>query len=714
MAPSGLARARAVGASIRGNPVVIALVAAFSALAVLYVWQAFERVSPTVFSDELATTQIARAIAETGQPARREISYHFTSLVPWITAPFWWVDSVSSAFDAIKAFQALVMTAAVFPAYGIARFVVSPPWAWAAAMLSVMTPALAYAPVLKEEALGYTAAAAALLLIMRAVAAPRRGRIAAALTGVIIAAVTRTELAVLFPVLVLSLSVVAWRSERLRRRRSTWSRWDWIVAALAGAFLAVAAYTAAWAWSEPWREATTELRAEMWEYGVWAVGAWAVGIGVIPAVAILAALVRSRERYGSQRTLAFTVVTGLTVGAIVLYAAIKAATISTVLGPLIVERNVIYLTPLATAALVSLLAHRDTPWWAVVGAGAVVLYLVSRTPIELGYGYYESHGVAILAFANREWSWSAERIDGALTRVAVAGPIVLLALSLLRRHSRVVTSAAAVLLACAAVWGMTAEIWAFRGERVSAANFDSRLPQPRRWIDEATGGGSVTVLGQSLGPDPTVLWLIEFWNRSIVHVWSVDGSAPGPGPTLTPDLASIDGTLSSNAGTDYALALNGVDLLGEPVASMDAARLVRLNGGVLRLRSSFTGVGEGAWTGRLAAYNRFDVEPGEARVAVVTLSRSAFCANVRIPSEVVVRIGPLAVGSDRQPALARMTGERNLRVTPCRTEVVELPAPPSPWRVEVESETFVPHDVDASLTDRRELGVQVAFASRSA
>ena len=61
-----------------------------------------------------------------------------------------------------------------------------------------------------------------------------------------------------------------------------------------------------------------------------------------------------------------------------------------------------------------------------------------------------------------------------------------------------------------------------------------------------------------------------------------------------------------------------------------------------------------------------------------------------------------------------MTGERNLRVTPCRTEVVELPAPPSPWRVEVESETFVPHDVDASLTDRRELGVQVAFASRSA
>jgi hypothetical protein len=693
---------------------VAPLFAGFAALAVLYVWQAFERVSPTVFSDELSTTQIARAIAETGQPARRGSAYEFTSLVPWLTAPFWWIDSVSSAFDAIKAFQALVMTAAVFPAYGIARLVVSRPWAWAAGMLSVMTPALAYAPVLKDEAFGYTAAATAVLLIMRAVAVPSRSRIAVAVTGVAIASVTRTELAALLPVLVLSLGVVVWHSERLRRRRSTWSRWDWTVAALAGAFLTVAAYTAAWALSGSWRTATTELREEMWEYGVWAVGAWAVGIGVIPAVAILAALVRSRERYASERTLAFTVVTGLTVAAIVLYAAIKAATISTDLGPLIVERNVIYLTPLAATALVSLLAHRDTPWWSVVSSGAVVLYVVSRTPIQLGYGYYESHGVAILAFANREWSWSAERIDGALTRIAVAAPIVLLALSLLRRHIRVVTSSAAVLLACAAVWGMTAEIWAFRGERVSAATFDSRLPQPRRWIDEATGGRSVTVLGQSLGVDPTVLWLTEFWNRSIVHVWSVDGSAPGPGPTLTPDLTSIDGTLSSNAGTDYALALNGVDLVGEPVASMGPAQLVRLKGGVLRLRSSFTGVGEGAWTGPLAAYNQFDVEPGEARVAVVTLSRSAFCANVSIPSEVVVRIGPLAVGSDRQPALARQTAERSLRVTPCRTEVVELPAPPSPWRVEVESETFVPHDIDASLTDRRELGVQVAFASRAA
>ena len=45
----------------------------------------------SIFSDELETTQISRAIAYTGQPARRGDPYGFTSLVPWFTAPFWWL-----------------------------------------------------------------------------------------------------------------------------------------------------------------------------------------------------------------------------------------------------------------------------------------------------------------------------------------------------------------------------------------------------------------------------------------------------------------------------------------------------------------------------------------------------------------------------------------------------------------------------------------------
>ena len=44
-------------------------------------------------------------------------------------------------------------------------------------------------------------------------------------------------------------------------------------------------------------------------------------------------------------------------------------------------------------------------------------------------------------------------------------------------------------------------------------------------------------------------WLTEFWNRSIEHVWTLDGSAPGPGPDAHARPADADGTLRYDPGT---------------------------------------------------------------------------------------------------------------------------------------------------------------------
>ncbi len=55
----------------------------------------------------------------------------------------------------------------------------------------------------------------------------------------------------------------------------------------------------------------------------------------------------------------------------------------------------------------------------------------------------------------------------------------------------------------------------------------------------------------------------EFWNRSISKVWSVDGTGPGPGHTLTPDLQDADGTLWPNPRTDFVLASGGVEVVGD-------------------------------------------------------------------------------------------------------------------------------------------------------
>ena len=75
------------------------------------------------------------------------------------------------------------------------------------------------------------------------------------------------------------------------------------------------------------------------------------------------------------------------------------------------------------------------------------------------------------------------------------------------------------------------------GEHDFSARMAGNMAQPWDWLDRATGGRTVVTLGQQI-TDPTGIWLIEFWNRSVQKIWSTDGSAPGPGPTLTPDLAT--------------------------------------------------------------------------------------------------------------------------------------------------------------------------------
>ena len=129
----------------------VPLLIAYFALSMLYAWQAWRRETPTIFTDELEMTQISRAIATTGHPARREQAYVFTTIVPYLTAPAWWLHPVSTAYGAIKYLQALAMALAMFPAYGIARYVVSRPWAIFAAVATIAAPALSYAPILVEE-----------------------------------------------------------------------------------------------------------------------------------------------------------------------------------------------------------------------------------------------------------------------------------------------------------------------------------------------------------------------------------------------------------------------------------------------------------------------------------------------------------------------------------------------------------------------------------
>jgi hypothetical protein len=265
-------------------------------------------------------------------------------------------------------------------------------------------------------------------------------------------------------------------------------------------------------------------------------------------------------------------------------------------------------------------------------------------------------------------------------------------------------------------WSLTAEVYAARGETRLSTQIDEALPRPLNWVDNATGVRPVVVIGQGI-TDPTGIQETEFFNKSIRKVWSIDGTAIRTGaPVLTPDLEAANGRLWPAPGTQYALALNGVELQAELVRQVGQSRLYRLAAGPMKLASAVTGVQSDGWVAAadavspaIASYTRYDVAHDGPGLAVVQLSRVASCPKHEAPGRVTVKIGPVGVSPDKEPTIAHVTAVARRVIRPCSATGAALSVPGGPWRMEVSiTPTFVPQEVDpARFSDRRHLGAVV-------
>jgi hypothetical protein len=681
----------------------IPLLSVYLGLAALYAWQASRHPVPTLFSDEIELTWLARSIAETGEPSRRGDPYGVATLVAYFLAPVWWLGSASTAYAAAKVLLVLAMTATIFPAYALARMVVQPWYALAAAAGAVTVPALAYSTFLVEEPLAYPLATLCLWFIARAFVSPSWMRVATALVACGAAMFTRTQLSILFAVFALGGLLYAWQSGQARRWRSTWSTWDWAGAAILTVGIAVTFSAFLGHRSESWRETTGYFRERIPEHAAWALGALAIGVGVLPLIAGLSALARPREEARDPRTRAFVITSLSTLVVFVVYVGVKGAYVSTVFSTIVYERNLIYLCPILFAATALAVERGVGRPWAIAGAALLTTYAVAAVPLRLGeYPYYDAHGLAIAALANREWSWSQARIEDALLVVCLVSLAIVVAVHVLRRSSTAFGAVAGIAALTVLAWSLTAEVYAAEGERLASRQIQRNLPIPHDWVERETQGGSVVIIGQKIA-DPIGIYLTEFFNPSVEKVWSLDGSAPGPGAILTPDLAGIDGTLTPSPGTDYALAFNGVELQA-PVVARNGGTLYRLDGQPLKLAAGTTGLYSDGWMADKAAYTRYDVSRDGLGLAYVKLSRERWCPHDK-PGKATVRIGPVGIGPDKQPAIAQVTQTKTGIVHACVAIGFTFVPPSVPWRIEVTIDpTFVPYDLDPTRSDRRELG----------
>jgi len=712
---------------------VVPLLSVYAWLCTVYMVEVWARVTPWLFTDELEFTQLSRSIAATGHPAERGAPFPSHSLYTYLMAPFWLIQHVPTAYDAIKYANVFLMAAVVFPTYFLARMIVRRPAALFAAAGAGAIPSLAYSGYIVEENLAYPFAALCFLLIAKAVVATRRGApawgwITALAIATILSPFVRGELGVIPAIVLLALIFVAWSSDRARAwRRRTWSIGDYVgtVALVFGAIFLISGYGSVHSYA--WLVATRGFKSRMVNMSGWAAASLAIGIGVVPLAAGLASLFRARGETATRELRAFRSVLVAAVIGFGLYTAIKAAFLSTQFATRVEERNLIYIAPLLFVGTALLIDRRRVNLWALLGASAFTAYLVgyamyhpTQFPYEMNVQLYsDALGLAILQQANRYLLWTPEFARVVLLAILAAGTLALMLLPRLR-VPRIATGLAGVLAVGIIGWTLTGQIAAAAGSNSIARQAGQTLRHPFSWVDDTTKGAPTIYMGEGEA-DQNSEWMLEFWNRSIKAVSSLDGTVQGPGPSGGPNLTA-DGSLywtdnPATPGAQYAYAVEDypcVDLAGTLAGShphragglVKNWRLIKLTS-PNRLRAMCTGIYPDGWSGATdSAYFRFSEGQGWLRIGV---SRKEW-GGPSGPSPVHLLVGKLVINDNAQPILGDVTHQVDTTIDSNQKQTCWLRTTASRFAVHVVvDKKFVPRDYNPSSGDGRELGAQVDY-----
>jgi hypothetical protein len=526
----------------------------------------------------------------------------------------------------------------------------------------------------------------------------------------------REQLAVVPAAFGVAALALAATSARAKREYARWSRWDWIGGVTLAVGVVIVVNAAISHLSYSWLISTIFYKDRMLENGLWAVGALAIGMGILPMVAGLAALVRPRGETWSPELRAVVATMGTLIVGFGWYTAIKAAYISTTFSTLVVERNLIYIAPLLFVGTAMFLERPVVRWWAVAaGAGVTLAAILVVYPYQMQFRVYsDAPGFSLLQAANRAYQWTPGHARNVLVGMLVLSLVVIVVPRVLPEGRGPVLALAALLVL---TWSLAGQMSAASASNTFSATLGDDIATPYDWIDRETRGAPALYLGQRL-TDFNGLWQMEFWNRSLKHVWSTDGSAPGPGPTLTPDLVNARTGAITPADVDYVVVDPGIDVVGTQVGEPH----IHYAGGTptkwrlfeitppLRLQNAARGVSQDGWAEKQTDYSQFTTPGGEAGFAVVRVHRKAW-GGIDKPARVRIRVGVLSRGKDKQPALGTVTAACTFTINRLEDRTFLLPTPRPPFHVDIRiSRTFVPHELDPSRSDMRHLGAQVEYS----
>ena len=208
----------------------------------------------------------------------------------------------------------------------------------------------------------------------------------------------------------------------------------------------------------------------------------------------------------------------------------------------------------------------------------------------------------------------------------------------------------------------------------------------------------MTFLGQSV-TDGIPLWLTEFWNRSVSHVASLNGVAPGPGPISAPGLETTDGALSGYTGDPFTLAGNGVKFAAPIVTARDGFVLYRTPNRWHLLNAEQNVFADG-WATSPIGYTYFP--RGGPGTVVVVLSRTGYRGPGK-PAPATIRVGTVKLDPNGIAELDRVIEVRHALVRNGKRTVVRTHVASTPVTVTVTMPTF------STASDSRLLAAQPSF-----
>ena len=581
VAPDGLGPSRIVPQPGRGARLLRAL-PVWGWLAILYVVSVTAQLalalrvsSPWIMVDELVYSDMARSFAATGHFLIRGAHGDYGFVYPLLLSPAYAIlGPMADVYQWARVIDALAMSSAVFPAYLLARRVVRPATALAAAALAVAIPSLAYVGTLMTENAFYPIFLWLAFAVVVMLERPTLRNQIIVLVLCALAFETRAQAVALFAAVLTAPLALAWIERGRPRSLKAFAPLYGIVG---GAALLVVIVEVARGRS-PAAILGSYSKASNGGYHVWPVIKWLVlhvaeldlSLFVLPLAALIVLVANARHLDRRLRVFAAAV------ASLSVWLVLEVAAFASQYSHRVEERNLFYLAPLFLIALLAWIERgQPRPPRAAIAAAGVAAALPGAIPfLSLLNITSQSDTVGL-----QPWWYLGDGLAGR-NSVALVAVLVSLALGaaflwLPPRHAPLLP--VLVVLGFLATW-LPLQLWTHSFPRLASSAYNQGVGAQRSWIDAAVGRDAhVGILwsgGNALG-----VWENEFWNRSIDRVYDLgQARLPGDMPEVRVTANRSTGVLHDAHGREladtYVLTSSAVALVGKEIASDTAKRLV--------------------------------------------------------------------------------------------------------------------------------------------